>query len=76
MARRERPRLDVRIVQTIVAGFSILVLSNFKPTVYFGVFTSLALTVAFLASLTLLPLLIIKIKPLGKPGSIETPDAG
>ncbi len=51
---------------TIVAGFSILVFSNFNPTVYFGIFTSLAITVAFLASVTLLPLLLITWKPLGK----------
>lgn len=54
---------------TTVAGFSILTLSNFNPTIYFGIFTSLALIVAFLASVTLLPFLIVRLKPLGKPGA-------
>ena len=50
---------------TIIAGFSLLSMSNFKPSIYFGLFTSLAITVAFLASVTLLPLLLITTKPLG-----------
>jgi hypothetical protein len=50
---------------TIIIGFSILVLSNFYPTVYFGIFTGLAIFVALLASVTLLPLLLISWKPLG-----------
>ncbi len=51
---------------TIIAGFSLLTLSNFIPSIYFGVFTSLAIIVAFLASVTLLPLLLISWKALGK----------
>ena len=50
---------------TIVAGFSILVLSNFIPTIYFGLLTSLATCLALTGALTLLPLLLIKFKPLG-----------
>lgn len=50
---------------TITAGFSILVLSNFVPTVYFGLLTSLAMLLALAGALTLLPLLIVKFKPLG-----------
>lgn len=50
---------------TIVLGFSILMFSNFIPTVYFGAFTGLAMIVALLASVTLLPLLIIHWRPLG-----------
>ena len=49
----------------IVIGFSILVLSNFIPSVYFGLLTGLAMIVALLASLTLLPRLIILLKPFG-----------
>ncbi len=50
---------------TIIAGFSVLVLSNFMPSIYFGVFTSLAMFVALLANLTLLPVMLLLIKPLG-----------
>ena len=48
---------------TIIFGFSILVLSNFIPTIYFGLFTGLAMLIAMLAVLTLLPKLILLIKP-------------
>ena len=51
---------------TIVFGFSILVLSNFIPTIYFGVFTGLAMLLAMVSVLTLLPSLILLIKPFGK----------
>ncbi|MCG8336853.1 MAG: MMPL family transporter [Proteobacteria bacterium] len=50
---------------TIIIGFSILVLSNFIPTIYFGILTGLAMVIALLAALTLLPQLIVLIKPLG-----------
>jgi len=48
---------------TIIIGFSILVLSNFIPTIYFGVLTAFAMLVALLAALTLLPRLILIWKP-------------
>ena len=48
---------------TIIFGFSILVLSNFIPTIYFGLFTGLAMLIAMLSVLTLLPKLILMIKP-------------
>jgi predicted RND superfamily exporter protein len=51
---------------TIIAGFSILVLSNFLPTIYFGVFTALGMAMALLASLTLLPRLILWLRPFGR----------
>ena len=51
---------------TIVFGFSILVLSNFIPTIYFGVFTGLAMLLAMISVLTLLPKLIITFKPFGE----------
>jgi hypothetical protein len=50
---------------TTVVGFAIVCFSNFIPNVYFGLFTALALAVAFFASMTLLPLLIITLKPFG-----------
>ena len=51
---------------TIVFGFSILILSNFIPTIYFGVFTGLAMLLAMISVLTLLPKLILTLKPFGE----------
>jgi uncharacterized protein len=51
---------------TIITGFSILVLSNFIPTIYFGLFTGFAMFMALLGALTLLPRLILLVKPFGK----------
>ena len=51
---------------TIVFGFSILVLSNFIPTIYFGVFTGIAMLLAMISVLTLLPKLILTYKPFGE----------
>ncbi len=48
---------------TIVFGFAILVLSNFIPTIYFGFFTGLAMLLAMISVLTLLPSLLIIFKP-------------
>ena len=48
---------------TIVFGFSILILSKFIPTIYFGIFTGLAMLLAMISVLTLLPSLILLIKP-------------
>ena len=51
---------------TIVFGFSILILSNFIPTIYFGVFTGIAMLLAMISVLTLLPKLILVYKPFGE----------
>jgi predicted RND superfamily exporter protein len=51
---------------TIVFGFSILVFSKFIPTIYFGIFTGLAMLLAMISVLTLLPSLILISRPLGK----------
>lgn len=48
---------------TIVFGFSILGLSNFIPTIYFGLFTGLAMITALILVLTLLPRLLIQFAP-------------
>ena len=48
---------------TIVFGFSILVLSKFIPTIYFGIFTGLAMLLAMVSVLTLLPALLLIVKP-------------
>ena len=51
---------------TIVFGFSILVFSKFIPTIYFGIFTGIAMLLAMISVLTLLPSLILIAKPFGK----------
>lgn len=51
---------------TIILGFSILVLSNFIPTIYFGALTALAMFIALLAALTLLPKLILLWRPMAE----------
>ncbi len=48
---------------TIVFGFSILVFSNFIPTIYFGIFTGIAMLLAMISVLTLLPSLILVTRP-------------
>ena len=58
---------------TIVFGFSILMLSNFIPTIYFGVLTGAAMFIALLAALTVLPLLILAWKPFGREPSPLAP---
>ena len=50
---------------TIIFGFSILFLSNFIPTIYFGVLTGVAMLLALISVLTLLPKLILVLKPFG-----------
>lgn len=52
----------------IVFGFSILALSNFTPSIYFGLLTGLAMVAALLGAMLLLPKLILLIKPLGPEG--------
>ncbi len=51
---------------TITLGFSILSLSEFMPTIYFGLLTGAAMVVALIGALTLLPLLIVLFRPLDK----------
>ena len=51
---------------TIIFGFSILILSKFIPTIYFGIFTGIAMLLALISVLTLLPKLILIFKPFGK----------
>jgi len=57
---------------TLVIGFSILSLSNFIPTIYFGLLTVLAIAVALFASLTLLPQLLVLFKPYGRQNVDKT----
>jgi uncharacterized protein len=50
---------------TLVIGFSILALSNFIPSIVFGLLTGLVMVIALFASLTLLPVMIVVIRPFG-----------
>ncbi len=50
---------------TIIVGFSILALSQFVPSILFGLLTGLAVCIALVAALTLLPRLILLLKPFG-----------
>ena len=50
---------------TVVVGFSMLTLSNFTPSIYFGVLTVMAMLAAVMGALLLLPKLILTFKPLG-----------
>lgn len=54
---------------TVIAGFSLLALSNFMPSIYFGLFTSLAMAAALVGSLTLLPAMLVLFKPFKFAGS-------
>ena len=55
---------------TIVFGFSILVLSNFIPTIYFGIFTGIAMLLAMISVLTLLPKLLLIYQPFGEESDV------
>jgi uncharacterized protein len=50
---------------TIVAGYILLVFSDFVPSILFGVLSSAAMVVALIGALTLLPRLIILLRPFG-----------
>jgi predicted RND superfamily exporter protein len=56
---------------TITIGFSILVLSEFVPTIHFGILTAFAMLIALLANFTVLPVLLVRLKPYGKKASIK-----
>ena len=47
---------------TVVLGFSILALSNFIPTIYFGILCGLAMIAALIANLMLLPILLARFR--------------
>jgi uncharacterized protein len=56
---------------TVVIGFATLTLSNFNPSIYFGLLTVLAMVAAVLGALLLLPRLIVVFKPLGPEGQTD-----
>ena len=55
---------------TITIGFVILALSNFIPTVYFGLLTGFAMVTALLCDLLLLPALLAVLRPYGAQGTL------
>jgi len=62
-AHGEVGRAMVYTTVIITLGFSILTLSNFMPTVYFGLLTGLAMLLALVSNLALLPVLLQRIRP-------------
>ena len=62
-AHGEVGRAMVYTTVIITLGFSILTLSNFMPTVYFGLLTGLAMVFALVSNLALLPLLLERLRP-------------
>ncbi|MFO7937170.1 MAG: MMPL family transporter [Kiritimatiellia bacterium] len=56
---------------TIVSGYMLLVFSNFIPSILFGVLSSVAMVVALVGALTLLPKLIIMFQPFGPEKSVQ-----
>jgi uncharacterized protein len=60
---------------TVIIGFSMLTVSNFNPSIYFGMLTVLAMAAAVIGALLLLPRLILLFKPLG-PEAAGSAEAG
>jgi len=50
---------------TITIGFIAMVLSNFVPSIYFGLFTAFAMVSALVTNITILPILLRTLKPYG-----------
>ncbi len=48
---------------TITLGFIVLVLSNFVPSIYFGMLTSIAMLVSLFATFSIIPLLLLLLYP-------------
>lgn len=65
IAHREVGKAMVYTTVIITLGFSILTLSNFMPTIYFGLLTGLAMVFALVSNLALLPVLLERLRPFG-----------
>ena len=52
---------------TIVVGFSVLCFSNFVPTILFGLLVAVAMVLALVANLSLLPALLVLCKGKRRP---------
>lgn len=55
----------------LVFGFASAVFASFRPTIYFGLLTSLTILFALLCTLVILPLAIIFLKPFGRPSLFQ-----
>ncbi|MHC5019586.1 MAG: efflux RND transporter permease subunit [Planctomycetota bacterium] len=79
IVRRAHETIGQAIIYTsiaVIGGFWVLLLSNFKPTIYFGLFTGAAMMAAVFGSLTLLPVLLVWLRPLPVAEMPETGDPG
>ncbi len=56
----------------VCVGFSILMMSNFIPSILFGLLTTIAMGIAILAALTLMPKLLLMWKPFKLPARPAT----
>jgi len=74
-AHREVGRAMVYTTVIVTLGFSILTLSNFMPTIYFGLLTGLAMIFALISNLALLPVLLERLRPF-RPAASPAPGAG
>ncbi len=63
IAHREIGRAMLYTTVIVTLGFSILTLSNFMPTIYFGLLTGLAMVFALVSNLALLPVLLERVRP-------------
>ena len=69
------------VVSTLILtiGFSTSIFASFRPTIYFGILTGLAIFFSLLATLLLLPVCLVMLKPFGRerlfirPSQIDTP---
>ena len=55
----------------LVFGFASAVFASFRPTIYFGLLTSLTILFALICTLVILPLAIIFLKPFGRPSLFQ-----
>lgn len=66
-----RPIVYTSII--LMAGFGVLMLGSFRPTILFGALTSLTMLLALVGDLILLPALLLKLKPWGERPSADAP---
>ena len=50
----------------LVVGFATSIFAGFRPTVHFGVLTSLTIFLALICTLVVLPVCLVAIKPFGQ----------
>ncbi len=70
-AHRSIGRAILYAALTVIAGFLVLVLSKFTPTIYFGALVGVAMVAGILADLVLLPALLISCKTFGEEAVVD-----